>query len=469
MTTLLSLPSDITINIFTTLIVDLGDAPLVPVVLSLASICKPLRELVIHTPTLWSRICLRVFPRDVKGLELFIHRSKQCLLDVSIYFDSVDLLVPVIIQSYAASRLRRLTLRGSLSSQVKTFLQAIIDTPTPDLADVQLLPREQVECNGNHSPLLSGASDSLRTLTMRGCVSCLAPFPNLTKLNIFQLRCSYEEFRNLIQGSQNLTTLILGELQDHVPETISEDVVSHRALIEAPSVRYFAVGFTNLLFPFPDVQPLLAFISMPNLEYLEVVGSRADYGELSGKPFPALKTLHLRDMNFPDSNAPLYRSFAKITSLELDNIEGVELLTALDENGRPPWPHLQTLRCRFQWEQVNFAWIEKLLEHRPDLTVEVPLENQDEALAICGTHGMRFFSDESTGLISAEDFSRAEWEEEEDWEDSDFSDPTDYIEDDNWDLDQFDDGEYDSDPLGEYDEEYDGFDEAYGGYGDIWG
>ncbi|KAJ6519759.1 hypothetical protein C8R45DRAFT_33918 [Mycena sanguinolenta] len=201
MTTLLTLPSDITIKIFTALIVDLGYAPREPVVLLLASICKSLRELVINSPTLWSNIRLRFFPLDMIAMGLFIHRSKECLLDMSVYFDFVDHLAPEVIQSYDISRWRKLTLRGPLSSEIKAFLQSIIDTPLPNLTDVRLLPDEQPECNGDHSLFLSGASDSLRTLTMRGCVGCLALFPNLTKLNIFQLSCSYEDFRHLIEGT----------------------------------------------------------------------------------------------------------------------------------------------------------------------------------------------------------------------------------------------------------------------------
>lgn len=226
-----------------------------------------MRELVLNSPTLWSRIRLRTFS-DLYSAPLFIQRSKECLLEVSLSFNRD--LVPDITETQffdviAANmaRWRKLTIRGPISSEVKTFLQEIIDAPTPSLVEVFLLPSEHATCDEDHRPLLSGASDALRALTMRGgCISCLAPFPNLTKLNIFRLNCSYEEFRSLIQGqlyfllrtdlqltylgSPNLATLILGELQDTFPTvTVMEPIVSHRPLIEAPSLRYFAVGFAN--------------------------------------------------------------------------------------------------------------------------------------------------------------------------------------------------------------------------------
>jgi hypothetical protein len=175
---------------------------------------------------------------------------------------------------------------------------------------------------------------------------------------------------------------------------------------------------------------------MPNLEYLEVVGSRADYGELSGKDFPALKRICLRDMSFPASDTTIYRSFTEITCLELYNVQGMGLLTAPDENGALPWPHLQTLRCRFSDEE-GCAWLEKMVDCRPRLTLEVPNERKDDVVAIARTHDVRVLSDDLLGLIRGEDFQRAEWEEDEDdeYSDSNFSDQLDFFDDeDNYDF-----------------------------------
>jgi hypothetical protein len=200
-------------------------------------------------------------------------------------------------------------------------------------------------------------------------------------------------------------------------------------------------------------QPLLVSLSMPNLHYLEVVGSRADYGELSGKPFPALKKLCLRDMDFPASSAALYRSFTTITSLELYFVQGARLLMAPDEDGKTPWPHLQTLRCE-NWGGRDCPWLE-LLEGRPQLTVELPIEQKDDVPAISNDHDVRFFSDESSGLIRVEDFMRADWEdEEEDWTDSDYS-----ADGNNWDY------EYDSmEDEEDYSEDEDGLEGVEGWY-----
>lgn len=235
-------------------------------------------------------------------------------------------------------------------------------------------------------------------------------------------------------GSPNLTTLILSELLDRLNiETFPDQEISPRTVIEASSLKYFAVGFMNTYLTSADdpvsknaipvtrrlilAQPILVSLSMPNLEYLEVSGSRADFGELSRKEFPALRTLCLRDMIFPTCDPALYRSFSKITHLELNDVQGVELLAAPDEEGNKPWPDLRTLVCRFPDEE-SCSWLGNLLDGRPRLTLQVPERRKDEVLAFGRDHDVQLLSDEPWGLIRSEDFAHSEWEDD---EDDDFS------------------------------------------------
>jgi hypothetical protein len=166
------------------------------------------------------------------------------------------------------------------------------------------------------------------------------------------------------------------------------------------------------------LQPVLAFLSTPNLEYLEVIGSRADYAELSSKP--ALRTLVLRDMSFPICDAAPYRSFTKLTRLELNNVHGMELLAAADDTGRIPWPDLRTLVCRFP-EAESLPWLEGLLNRRPRLTLRALEQHKDSLPALGRSHDVQFVSsDEPLGLIRQEDFEFESWGEE-DSIDDDFS------------------------------------------------
>ncbi|KAJ7092666.1 hypothetical protein C8R44DRAFT_891108 [Mycena epipterygia] len=407
MASLLTLPSELVVHIFATLIADVGDdGHSEPVVLRLCSVCKFLRDLVVNSPTLWTSIRLRTFT-DLNSAHLFIDRSKTCLLDLFVSFNVLNHIPQEVIKDLNVPRWRRLSVRGPYSSEITRFVQAITDIPTPELRDVQLLAGEQSNCANEHIPILSGAADALRTLTMRGCIRCLAPLPQLTRLNISRLLCNYAEFRDLIQGSPNLTTLILVELLDHLDP---QPVTAPRPLIEAPSLRSLAVEFVN----FSDDRSVLAFLSLPNLEYLEVASLRADCGEFSGQPLPALRTLCLRDMSFPTANAALYRSFSKITHLELNNVDGVGLLAAPDEEGAVPWPALRSIVCRFPDEQ-NCSWLEQVLNNRPRLSLQVPehWQNKDSVLALAPIHDVRFLSsEEPSGLIRKDDFAPADWEDE---------------------------------------------------------
>ncbi|KAJ7225572.1 hypothetical protein GGX14DRAFT_556347 [Mycena pura] len=416
------LPSDLLLQIFAILI-DLDDSSpetLEPVVLRLSSLCKSLRDIVVNSPTLWSRIRLRN-SQDLSGVRLFLERSATCLLDVSIFSDVfVELALPGIIQNYSVARWRTLTLRAPVSSQITRFLQAISNFPTPELLHVQLLPHDYEYCGERHTPILSNASETLRTLTMYGCLSCLPPLPHLTTVNLFRFHCNYEELHALIQGSPNLTTLILGALMD----LELYEAMASRPWIEATALRFLAVGFTNTHLNPSYKQPLLSLLSAPNLEFLEVNGTRADCGDFSWKSFPELHVLCLRNMHCEKTDAAVYRSFTKITRVELTNVGGIKSLLAPEEGGGMLWPNLQTLVCWPVYEDLSYL---RLMDGRPRLTLVVPEQRRDNPdvleMASRGTHCVRFCSEKPAGLIRPEDFARTEWEDdEEDWSDEDVSD-----------------------------------------------
>ncbi|KAJ7786249.1 hypothetical protein B0H16DRAFT_24305 [Mycena metata] len=461
--TLTTIPSELITQIFVTLIEDSGDEPQEPAVLRLSCICKSLRHLVLTTPILWSRIRI-LSSRDMNTVNLFLERSQDCLLDVYIYFDYIDHFVH-LVQTYAVARWRKLTIQAPHWTQVADFLKEIVEIQTPQLKEVQLIARGRFDCDEHGPRLLSGAADALRTLTMHGCVECLSPFPNLTRLNIFRLLCNYEEFRALIQGLPNLTTLILNQLLDRFDIEDPEAVAIPRSAIEASALKFFAVSFANTELMFTPERPPLAFLAMPNLEYLEVSGLRTDYGELSGKSYPALRTLCLRDMSLQASDATLYHSLAAtITHLQLNDVLGVKHLLEPDEKGVLPWPHLQTVAWKSSDEEnrhENCSWLENL-STRPRLILKIPEAFKDDVSAVRQHHEVQFLSDEPLGLISAKDFAGVypAWLDEEE-DSSDFSDQVDLFgdyDDDNYDF------EYDlEDQMEDYSGD-DGLDDVVGWY-----
>lgn len=214
--------------------------------------------------------------------------------------------------------------------------------------------------------------------------------------------------------------------------------MASRSWIEASALRFLAVGFTNFhLNPHYEqvsdhtqhlptflmlVQPLLSLLSAPNLEYLEVDGSGLDCN-FSGKLFPELHVLCLRNMHLRKTDAAVYRSFTKITRVELTNVSGIKFLIAPEEGGGMPWPNLQTLVCWVpDYEDLSY------MDGRARLTLVVPEQRRDDPdvlkVASRGTHCVRFCSEKAnSSLIRPEDFARTEWEDdEEDFSDEDYHD-----------------------------------------------
>lgn len=141
-----------------------------------------------------------------------------------------------------------------------------------------------------------------------------------------------------------------------------------------------------------------------------------DLGDFSRKEYPALRTLCLRDMIFPPCDAALYRSFSKITHLELNDVLGVEALIAPDEGGALPFPNLQSVTCTWPDEE-NCAWLQPLLERRSRIVLRVLAHRKGDVLAFARDHDVQVLSSEPQGLIRSEDFAIWDWEDEE----SDFS------------------------------------------------
>ncbi|KAJ7630880.1 hypothetical protein FB45DRAFT_916816 [Roridomyces roridus] len=404
-TTLQSLPQELTIQIFQNLIADAAESDedyVEPMPLLLSRVSRFFRQLMLNSPTLWTFIRVHS-PADRDAAPMFISLSKSCLLNVSFSLDTLPILAPAFIQSCAPSRWASLVARGSWN-EIAAFLRAL-DT-SPDLKDVRLLTRSRSfdfrDHHEDHEPHLAGASTALTSLTIHGCIRCLAPFPNLTKLNVHRLLCDYDQFRDLLQASPGLETLILCDLLDRLDG--HDDCV---------------VGDNG--------PPILKYLSAPNIEYLELRGSRMDYGEFSGKEFAALRVLCLCEMIFPTCDAAVYRSFSKITHLELNNVQGGEQLVARDEAGALPFPNLETVVGRWLDEE-DCSWLRPLLDGRPRVVLRV--QRKDDVLAFAGDHDVQVLSHGPWGLIHSEFLSYDE-EEDDDFSGSDherYSDEVDFFE-----------------------------------------
>ncbi|KAF7306873.1 F-box domain-containing protein [Mycena indigotica] len=248
-----------------------------------------------------------------------------------------------------------------------------------------------------HTPLFR--CDGLRFLAFNGCIACIPPLKDLATLHLYHLHAKYPEFRMLIQGLPNLKALILQEIMDD----FDDDPEKSNPPFEATSIRSLSVSFVNDYLVSSHEKPLLCSLLLPNLEYLEITGDRRDYGEFSGKDYPHLKTLHLREINFESIDCTIYQSFRKITRLEMHHVTGVGILFE-----GTPWPLLETVVYEPPPEKAK---ISPLLVYRPNVQLILPERYQNAENQVA--------HDPLRGLLNPELFARGKWD---DLDDTQFSD-----------------------------------------------
>ncbi|KAF7310859.1 F-box domain-containing protein [Mycena chlorophos] len=303
--------------------------------LNLARVSSALRHLLLDSSTIWTTIQLDDY-YDLSTAKILLKRSKTASLDVVISSPLFDH-VTTNLRSLSPERWRSLSLRALSDLEIADFLRHI-KHPLPQLSRLQCLAADLQHLRTDvHKPILASAS-ALRSLKIHGCVACLTPLTALTTLHVSRLSSNYHEFRALLEGLPNLETLIL----ESIIETTTDTTYP---VFEVPSVSRLAVSFMDHpLSPFMKARPipLLTSLRLPNLEYLEISKDRGDYGEFTGKEFPKLATLALRDMSsFCSSNFALLRSLQlKVSRLEVYGVSDLDTLLA-----EGSWPALTTLVC----------------------------------------------------------------------------------------------------------------------------
>nr|GAT44139.1 predicted protein [Mycena chlorophos] len=302
--------------------------------LTLACVSSALRHLLLDSSTIWTTIQLDDY-YDLSTAKILLKRSKTASLDVVISSPLFDH-VTTHLWSLSPERWRSLSLRALSDLEIADFLRHI-QHPLPQLSRLQCLAADLEHLRTDaHKPILASAS-ALRSLKIHGCVACLPPLTALTTLHVSRLSSNYHEFRALLEGLPNLETLILESILE---PTDRKDTTY--PVFEVPSVSRLAVSFIMDHLPSPSMKPLLTSLRLPNLEYLEISKDRGDYGEFTGKEFPKLATLALRDMSpFCSSNFALLRSLQlKVSRLEVYGVSGLDTLLA-----EGSWPALTTLVC----------------------------------------------------------------------------------------------------------------------------
>ncbi|KAJ7720202.1 hypothetical protein B0H16DRAFT_1474552 [Mycena metata] len=173
-------------------------------------------------------------------------------------------------------------------------------------------------------------------------------------------------FRHLLGTSSTLTVLVIRNLY---PEM---SIGQHPPLV-APTIRSCAFTFTGYPYFIRDgtsFDYLSDTFSLPNLEYLEIVGAIYDTPKdhLPALFFPHLQTLRLENVSFGERGLAFVQSFSStITNLEIIRNHSFDTYRVLARPGtNNVWPDLVSLTVEDQFTTAP-AWISPFLTKRSQL------------------------------------------------------------------------------------------------------
>ncbi|KAJ6605377.1 hypothetical protein DFH09DRAFT_203487 [Mycena vulgaris] len=342
------------------------------------------RNVVLGSPELWTTICISHRSRSWIWVPVFLRRSRAQPLDISINLESylyrdgtpcfpapIPLSRALTMLGAHIGRWRGVSLRGYLD-QGSEFCEYLACSPGA-ACRLQSVHFSGLGSSRWYSDISSLSelfgNPSFRSLRVNGSMNLdgFAGFKALQSLDIdvsMTFNLNSLEFRQMFEPTSTLTTLVL---RNFSPRTAPTDP-SHP--IEAPTIRSFAVSFSASLYPtnyFPPsagFQSLTNMFSLPNLEYLEILGGFTENDAIrvpeqwEDALFPHLRTLRLEDVGFSASGLAFIQAFSPgITALELVCTTGNRHLLASRPDAELPWPALGVLTVETLEGVAKLEWL----------------------------------------------------------------------------------------------------------------
>lgn len=341
-------------------------------------ISKRWRQVVIHTPSLWSIVHLHRCPRG-KLLEMILERGRDVLIDVTFDLRPYKLadghyITPTLYPNLEKliehlGRVRNLSFLHTPAPERMLIMERLRDVRAPRIEHFEIsMDREPMgsilDMHKNPEPIFSGGApilSSVKILTPSLVPGCI-PLSRVTTLELgptSYLQWPFSVLRRVLAESPALEKLTLikfpirfssgGEKPFEMPSLVTLTIV-------APST------------PFEYTSLLCLALSAPSLQTLHIDHHGKDYEAMqvavTSLHFPALKTLELQGVYLDEKTATkLVAALPTITRLSLLYGDTTSLLSALinsedsDVDKKLLCPRLRHINfASFKEEDMEIWW-----------------------------------------------------------------------------------------------------------------
>ncbi|KAK0198162.1 hypothetical protein F5146DRAFT_74956 [Armillaria mellea] len=389
-----------------------------PLLALICSVCRHWRDVAIEASELWTTIHISL-ERYLPAVQAFLERSKGRPIDLDISALHSGILAHKVAEITAPhiSRTRTLIVHLPDFNIYNVFLKAYRSIFATNLCSLSIHVIVVPSPRG-HSPLFAG-TDSLTYLDTDGYFLEVLPSKiSLTTLKLDNYSPTLLDLQNLFDASPCLETLVLRDLDiDETLDRVNEGDDSVPITITAPTtLKSLAVSG---LFPYGIGTDLsgcvLDKLCIPDLEYLEVVGSIIN--DIHFRELAKLQTLRVQHCTVSSANAEFFLSLKELRRLELvvmwsEDIRHVveASLETLPSSSSPSFLHLSSVFFSTELEYVVSPYqLLQLADHCvavgcPRFTIEVEQGRSEEffsAVESCTQDGRVCVreSDCSSGLM----------------------------------------------------------------------
>ncbi len=323
------LPDELLALIYATSLRDLTSDEHQPLLALICSVCRHWRDVAIGASELWTTICITL-GRHCPATQAFLERSKGRLIDV--YIKALDMIDRFILAREAAmitavtaphiSRVRTLAMGISQFKLYTILSDAYRSISATNLTSLSIHLSRDIWKFGTFPPLFANANSLCHFDTQGNFLNVVPSRTSLTTLELGNYTPTHTELQDLFNTSPYLETLILHGFDVVGPLDLAGDADATPITITAPTtLKSLAV---NLYRPHSDSTTsccVLGSLRIPNLEYLEVVGTSVldididlnlHFGQLD-----KLQTLRIQNCTLSSANEEFFLSLKELRRLEL--------------------------------------------------------------------------------------------------------------------------------------------------------